>query len=79
MIHRFLVALALVACAAPVAAQTAAPPPRIEFIPRTAFYMTLEHLWGEADERYRWLNALHLFGRGGVADGGVRYDFFQGA
>jgi hypothetical protein len=31
------------------------------------------------DERYRWLNALHLFGRGGVADGGVRYDFFQGA
>ena len=30
------------------------------------------------DERYRWLNALHLFGRGGVADGGVRYEFFQG-
>lgn len=54
MIHRFLVALALVACAAPVAAQTAAPPPRIEFIPRTTFYMALEHLWGEADERYRW-------------------------
>ncbi len=31
------------------------------------------------DERYRWLNALHLFGRGGVADGGVRYEFFQGS
>jgi hypothetical protein len=31
------------------------------------------------DERYRWLNALHLFGKGGVADGGVRYDFFQGS
>jgi hypothetical protein len=30
------------------------------------------------DERYRWLNAVHLFGRGGVADGGVRYEFFQG-
>jgi hypothetical protein len=31
------------------------------------------------DERYSWLNAVHLFGKGGVADGGVRYDFFQGA
>ena len=30
------------------------------------------------DERYRWLNALHLFGKGGVADGGVQYEFFQG-
>ncbi len=31
------------------------------------------------DERYTWLNALHLFGKGGVADGGVRYEFFQGS
>ena len=54
MIPRILVALALAACAAPAAAQTAAAPPRVEFLPRAAFHMTAEHLWGEADPRFRW-------------------------
>jgi hypothetical protein len=53
VIARFVAALALI-CAAPAAAQTAATPARFEFIPRAAFHMSLEHLWGEADQRYRW-------------------------
>jgi hypothetical protein len=54
VISRILAALAVVVCAIPAAAQTAATPARIELIPRAAFHMTAEHLWGEADLRYRW-------------------------
>ena len=42
-----------------------------------AFFVGAEFESG--DERYTWLNALHLFGKGGVADGGVQYEFFQGS
>ena len=54
MIRRVLVLLAGLACAVSASAQTAAPAPRVEFIPRTAFYMTAERLWGEDDRRFRW-------------------------
>jgi hypothetical protein len=48
------VGLALCLSATSASAQTRATAPRIEFIPRAVFHMTAEHLWGEADQRYRW-------------------------
>ena len=54
MIRRLLVALALLACAAPASAQAPASTPRVEFITRSVFHMSAEKLWGEADQRYRW-------------------------
>jgi hypothetical protein len=52
-----MVALAIAVCARPAAAQTAATPAEstrpVEFIPRTAFHMTAEHLSGD-DPRYVW-------------------------
>ena len=54
MTRRLLVVLALLTCAIPAAAQTPAATPRVEFITRTVFHMSAEHLWGEADQRFRW-------------------------
>ncbi len=55
MTRLLVVAFLLAAvCAAPAVAQTAASSPRVEFLPRTAFHMTAEHLWGETDQRFRW-------------------------
>ncbi len=48
-----LFAMALVAIAAPAAAQSDPAPPPIEFLPRADFYMGAEHLSGD-DPRFIW-------------------------
>jgi hypothetical protein len=54
VIRRIFIAAAVVASAAPVQGQTAAPATQVEFLPRAAFHLMAEHLSGEADVRFRW-------------------------
>lgn len=54
MIRLSLIAAAALACAAPLAAQTAAPSPAVEFIPRAAFHMSAEQFFGVDDRRFRY-------------------------
>lgn len=54
MIRPFLIAAALVVCAAPIAAQTPSSAPPVEFVPRAVFYVGAELLAGPDDPRYRW-------------------------
>ena len=53
MIQRFVLALAVLACASSAAAQAPAPPPAFEFLPRAVFHLAAEHL-SHDDERYVW-------------------------
>ncbi len=56
-IHCAAVALLVMVCAVPASAQTATPPDTpartVEFLPRTVFHMSAEHLSGD-DPRYVW-------------------------
>jgi hypothetical protein len=54
VIRHLLLAAALVACAAPSQAQSPAPTPPVEFVPRAVFHMSAELLSGIEDPRYRW-------------------------
>jgi hypothetical protein len=54
VIRYILLAAALAGTAAPLQAQTAAPAPRIEFLPRAVFHMSAELLSGIDDPRFRW-------------------------
>jgi hypothetical protein len=46
--------LALLACAAPLHAQTAPSPPRVEFLPRAEFHLSAELLTAIDDPRFVW-------------------------
>ncbi len=54
MRRHLLLAAALIACAAPLHAQTASAPPAVEFIPRAVFHMSAELLGGIEDPRFVW-------------------------
>ena len=54
MTRYLLVAAALLACAAPLHAQTAQTSPQVEFIPRAVFYVSAELLGGTDDPRFVW-------------------------
>ena len=64
---RRLVAAALAGGAAPLQAQTAAPAPRIEFVPRAVFHMSAELLSGIDDPRFRWDVSVATGKQGGFA------------
>lgn len=55
MIQRVLLALALAACASPVAAQTlpAGPSPQVDYLTRFDYYVSMEHLFSE-EKRFVW-------------------------
>jgi hypothetical protein len=54
-VTRPVLAFLILAAAVPAAAQTPAPPRRVEFVPRVAFHLAAEQLFGvEEDKRLRW-------------------------